>query len=493
VPKRASVLDLAVPPRSAGEAAYRWLYGSLRSAILEGRLLPGGRLPATRDLARQYALARGTVISAFEQLKSEGYIEGSVGSGTYVSRVLPEQWLQVSPDRQTRRESRRPCKPTLSAYGKRVRAFSGYEDRPIRAFRANLPALDLFPIELWAKITNRSLRRTPVRQLMGCDALGYLPLRKAVAEYLTASRGVKCGAKQVAIVSGVQEALDLTARLLLNPGDRVCAESPGYVGAHRVFRACGAKISEVAVDREGARTERLPARGLRMIYVTPGHQFPLGTTMRLARRMELLEWARRSGAMIFEDDYDSEFRYSGRPIPAMQGLGHAGLVLYAGSFSKVLFPALRLGYMVVPDALVERVAALKSITSRHCPVLEQAVLAEFIAEGHFARHVRRMREVYAERLNVLLEEGGRELLGVLELSEVEAGLQTVGWLHGVSADAGVKAARARGVDVTSLASYGGHGLQGLQLGFAAVRPAEIRRGVRELAIALKQARRDAKA
>ena len=472
--KRASVLDLAVPPRRAGEAAYRWLYGSLRSAILEGRLVPGGRLPATRDLARQYALARGTVLSAFEQLKSEGYIEGSVGSGTYVSRVLPEQWLQVSPDRQTRRESRRACKPTLSAYGQRVQAFPGYEDRPLRAFRANLPALDLFPIELWAKIANRSLRRAPVRQLMGCDALGYLPLRKAVAEYLTASRGVKCAAGQVALVSGVQEALDLTARLLLNPGDRVCVENPGYIGAHLVFRACGAKLSAVVVDREGARIERLPARGVRLIYVTPGHQFPLGTTMSLARRMELLEWARRSGAVIFEDDYDSEFRYSGRPIPAMQGLGDAGLVLYAGSFSKVLFPALRLGYVVLPDTLVERVAALKSITSRHCPVLEQAVLAEFITEGHFARHVRRMREEYAERLSVLLEEGRRELRGVLELSEVEAGLQTVGWLHGVSADEAVKAARARGVDVTSLASYGGRGLNGLQLGFAAVRPGDIR-------------------
>jgi len=489
--KRASVLDLAVPPRRTGETAYRWLYGSLRSAILKGHLVPGGRLPATRDLARQYALARGTVVSAFEQLKSEGYIEGSVGSGTYVSRVLPEQWLQVSSDRQTVRAPRRVRKPSLSAYGQRVQAFPGYEDRPLRAFRANLPALDLFPIALWAKIANRSLRRAPVRQLMGCDALGYLPLRKAVAEYLNTARGVKCAAGQVAIVSGVQEALDLTARLLLNPGDRVCVESPGYIGAHLVFRACGARLSAVAMDREGARIKRLPARGVRLIYVTPGHQFPLGTTMSLGRRMELLGWARRSGAVIFEDDYDSEFRYSGRPIPAMQGLGDAGLVLYAGSFSKVLFPALRLGYVVLPDTLVERVAALKSITIRHCPVLEQAMLAEFITEGHFARHVRRMREVYAERLSVLLEEGRRELRGVLELSEVEAGLQTVGWLHGVSADAAVKAAHARGVDVTSLASYGGRGLNGLQLGFAAVRPGDIRCGVRELAIVLEAARRSA--
>jgi len=483
--KRLSIPELAFPPRQAREAAYRWLYGALRSAILERRLLPGTRLPATRDLARQYSLARGTIVATFEQLKSEGYVEGSVGSGTYVSRVLPEHWLEVSSTKQTQREARRTRRPALSAYARRMRAFPGFEDRPIHAFRSNLPALDLFPIELWAKIANRALRRASVRLLMGCDALGHFPLRKAVAEYLTASRGVKCNAGQVAIVSGVQEALDIAARLLLDPGDRVCMESPGYIGAQLVFGAHGAEVFGVGVDDEGARTQRLPARGVKLMYVTPGHQFPLCTTMSLARRMELLEWAQRSGTVIFEDDYDGEFRYSGRPIPAMQGLGAAGLVLYAGSFSKVMFPALRLGYLVLPEELLERAGAVKSITTRHCPVFEQSVLAEFIAEGHFARHLRRMREVYAERLNVLLAEGRRELHGVLELSDVEAGLQTVGWLQGVSADAAVKAACARGVDVTALV---GTKSPGLQLGFAAVRPAEIRRGVRGLALALEAAR-----
>jgi GntR family transcriptional regulator/MocR family aminotransferase len=285
----------------------------------------------------------------------------------------------------------------------------------------------------------------------------------------------------------VQEALDIAARLFLNPGDRVCMESPGYIGAQLVFRAHGSEICGVGVDDEGVRTQRLPARGVKLMYVTPGHQFPLCTTMSLPRRMELLEWARRSGAVIFEDDYDGEFRYSGRPIPAMQGLGAAGLVLYAGSFSKVLFPALRLGYLVLPEELVERTGAVKSITTRHCPAFEQAALAEFIAEGHFSRHLRRMRELYAERLSVLLEEGRRELDGLLELSEVEAGLQTIGWLQGISGSAAVKAARARGVDVSSVASSGSK-REGLQLGFAAVRPAEIRRGVRELRVALESAR-----
>jgi len=483
---RHPIPEVALPPRKSREPAYRWLYGALRSAILGQRLLPGARLPATRDLARQYSLARGTVVAAFEQLKSEGYVEGSIGSGTYVSRVLPEKWLEVSSGNDRQSEQRRAQKPALSSYARRMRPFPGFEDRPIHAFRSNLPALDLFPVELWAKIANRTLRRASVRFLMGCDALGHFPLRKAIAEYLTASRGVKCNASQVATVSGVQEALDIAARLFLDPGDRVCMESPGYIGAQLVFRAHGAEICGVGVDDEGARTQRLPARGVKLMYVTPGHQFPLCTTMSLARRMELLEWARRSGTVIFEDDYDGEFRYSGRPIPAMQGLGASGLVLYAGSFSKVMFPSLRLGYLVLPEALVERAGAVKSISSRHCPVFEQAVLAEFLAEGHFARHLRRMRQEYAERLAVLLEEGRRELRGLLELSEVEAGLQTIGWLQGVSSDEAAVAARARGVDVTALR---GTRLPGLQLGFAAVRPAEIRRGVRELRVALGSLRK----
>jgi len=489
MPVRPSIPELAFPPRKSREPAYRWLYGALRGAILGRRLLPGSRLPATRELARQYALARGTVVTAFEQLKSEGYVEGTMGSGTYVSRVLPEQWLEVSSGKVTHRRQRGARKPELSAYARRMRAFPGFEDRPIHAFRSNLPALDLFPIELWTKIANRVLRRAPVRLWLGCDALGHFPLRKAIAEYLTASRGVNCDAAQVAIVSGVQEALDMAARLLLDPGDRVCMESPGYIGAQLVFRAHGAEICGVGVDDEGVRAQPLPARGVKLMYVTPGHQFPLCTTMSLARRMALLEWARRSGAVIFEDDYDGEFRYSGRPLPAMQGLGAAGLVLYAGSFSKVMFPALRLGYLVLPEDWVERAGAVKSISTRHCPVFEQAVLAEFIADGHFARHLRRMREVYAERLGVLLEEGQRELRGLLELSEVEAGLQTIGWLRRITSDVAAEAARARGVDVTALAGPGTRGVHALQLGFAAVRPAEIRRGVRELRVALESARK----
>jgi GntR family transcriptional regulator/MocR family aminotransferase len=258
------------------------------------------------------------------------------------------------------------------------------------------------------------------------------------------------------------------------------------------FRAFGARIFAAGMDDEGIQIRQLPLRGVRLIYVTPGHQFPLGTTMSLARRLQLLQWARKSGAMIFEDDYDGEYRYSGRPIPALQGLDDGGLVLYAGSFSKVLFPALRLGYLVIPVDLLHYFEAMRSLTSRHSPLLEQLVLSDFITEGHFGRHLRRMREVYAERLSVLLEEARLRLAGLLEISKVEAGLQTIGWLSSeIDAESAAAAAAKRNVDVTPVDRYSQGRMvpEGLQLGFAAVDANEIRRGVRELAIALKGERK----
>ena len=514
--KKSASYELSLPHRNTDIPAYQWLYEAMRFEILGSRLRPGARLPATRDLARQYGISRGTIVNAFDQLAAEGYIMGSVGSGTFVSSVLPEKLLHVvsQPGRPKHGKSgnNKPAQvetlvvqkrqPAISDYARRTELYRCYENRPIRAFRPNLPALDLFPITLWTSITTRCLRRISKRNLMGCDPLGYVPLRQAIAEYLSRSRGVRCAPEQVAIVSGVQEALDLSARLLLNPGDRVCVETPGYPGAVLAFRAFQAKICPVAVDNDGIVVRHLPARGIRLIYVTPAHQFPLGTTMTLARRLELLAWARKSGAVIFEDDYDSEYRYSGRPIPALQGLDESGMVLYAGSFSKVMFPALRLGYVVVPFNLLDRFQAILSLTVRHAPLLEQFVLSDFITEGHFGRHLRRMREVYAERLSVLMEEAQSKLAGLLEISNVEAGLQTAGWLcEGFDAESAAAAAAKRNVDVTPLARYkvdqhklDHHSLGrtisgGLQLGFAALDTKEIRRGVRDLVIALENERR----
>jgi GntR family transcriptional regulator/MocR family aminotransferase len=486
--KRATGFALTLPPRDANTPAYRWLYATLRAEILDGRLRAGARLPATRDLAQQYALSRGTIVSAFEQLKSEGYVEGSIGSGTYVSKVLPDELLQVARNANVEPRARRKQPRRMAEYGRRVDLFTAFEIRRSRAFRANLPALDLFPTSLWAQLTARRWRRAPANLLLGCDPLGYRPLREAVADYLGASRGVKCAPGQVAIVSGVQEALDLAARLFLNPGDRVCMEDPGYPGAAIAFEAVGAKISAARVDDEGMELREPVLRGARLVYVTPGHQFPLGITMSLPRRLELLEWARKSGALILEDDYDSEYRYSGRPVPAMQGLDRNGLVLFAGSFSKVLFPSLRLGYLVIPADLLDKFAAAISVTSRHAPLLEQAVLCDFITEGHFGRHLRRMREVYAERLSVLLESARQRLAGLLEISNIEAGLQTVGWLkRGLGGESARNAAAKREVEVIPLSWYsrGRMAREGLQLGFAALDAREIRRGVQELAIALE--------
>jgi GntR family transcriptional regulator / MocR family aminotransferase len=488
MPKRTTTFTLALPPRDPAVPAYRWLYEALRGEILEGRLKPGTRLPSTRDLSAEYGLSRGTIVIAFEELRSEGYTEGSVGSGTYVNSTLPDDLLRVARKAQT--EPSVPASPRrrLSGQGRRIAAFPVLEARPSRAFRPNLPALDLFPTTLWAQVTARRLQRASANLLLGCGPLGYRPLQDAVSAYLNASRGVNCRPEQVVIISGVQEGLDLCARLFLNRGDRVCVEEPGYPGAGMLFDAAGARVSIAPVDDEGMKPSDAALRGARLVYVTPAHQFPLGTTMSIARRLKLLEWARKAGALIFEDDYDSEFRYSGRPIPAMQGLDREGHVLFAGSFSKVLFPSLRLGYLVVPSDLVERFSAIKSLMSRHPPLLDQAVLCDFITAGHFARHLRRMRQVYAERLSLLLDGAKQYLDGLLEVSHVEAGLQTSGWLHaGLESESAAKAAAGRGVEVTPLGRYSRAPLQreGLQLGFAAVDSAEIKRGVRELATALE--------
>jgi len=522
--KKPSTLPWNLREPSTGIPLYRWLYEELRSAILAGHLRSGARLPATRDLAAQYRLSRPTVVTAFEQLRAEGYVEGRVGSGTYVSKTLPDELLhapRLTAGARVRQRQRR-----LSAYARRLRlAQAGVRPeangegtrtptstqphtgaragtlaptltlapipkyRPARAFRANQPALDQFPTALWAQVAARRLRRVSTQLLAGGEALGYRPLRETVAEYLNTSRGVKCARDQVVIISGVQQALDRAAHLLLDPGDRVWMENPGYPGAAAAFRAVGAAISPVPVDSEGLNLEagrKLPKP--RLVYVTPAHQFPLGVTMSLRRRLALLEWAGKTGTIIFEDDYDSEYRYSGRPIPALQGLDRSQSVIFTGSFTDVLFPALRLGYMVLPPALVDIFAAAEAISTHHPPLIDQAILCDFIREGHFARHVRRMRELYAERLSVLLESARAKLPGLLEIPAVEAGLRTVGWLQGgISAEQAAQRATKRGVEVVPLRRYA-HGCirrEGVVLGFAAVHGGELKRGVEELARALE--------
>jgi GntR family transcriptional regulator / MocR family aminotransferase len=487
--KRAASFTLMLPPREAGQQAQRWLYAALRGEILAGRLRPGSRLPATRDLAQQYGLSRGTIVNAFEQLNSEGYLEAGVGSGTYVNKVLPDDLLEVRKTSPGRRGVKVEAHGQVSDFARRVTPFANLEVRATRAFRANLPALDLFPAQLWAQVAARRLRRASTGLLLGCGPMGYRPLRRAIAAYLSSSRGVNCTADQVAIVSGVQESLDLVTRLLVNPGDRVCMEDPGYIGAAFVFAAAGARVVPISLDDEGMRIERARLRAARLVYVTPGHQFPTGITMSLQRRLQLLEWARESSAYVLEDDYDGEYRYSGRPVPSLQGLDKQGWVVFTSSLSKVLFPSIRLGYLVMPAGLIDRLAAILSITHRHAPVLEQAILCDFIEEGHFGRHLRRMREIYSERHATLRECARRQLAGLLEISDVEAGLQTSGWLcEGLDGESCAAAAARRNVEAIPLSVYtrGRQASEGLQLGFAAIDTKEIRRGASELTRALEQ-------
>jgi GntR family transcriptional regulator/MocR family aminotransferase len=326
------------------------------------------------------------------------------------------------------------------------------------------------------------------------DSRGYRPLREAVADYLGAARGVRCNADQVIIVSGIQQGLDLTARLTLDPGDAVWVEDPCYFGVPAMLRALQARIVAVSIDRYGpnVRDARRRCADAKLAYVTPAHQFPLGPAMALDRRLALLDWARQTGGLIFEDDYDSEYRYSGRPIPAIQGLDQSGSVIFSGSFGKVLLPSLRLGYLVVPLELVDKFAAARFVIDRFSSVIDQAMMCDFLTEGHFGRHIRRMRELYASRLAILRDAVDRKLAGLLHLQDTEAGVQTVGWLgEGLSAADVADAAAAESVEVIPINRFAIRARlpEGLLLGFAAVDAREIIRGVDRLARVLERCTR----
>jgi len=489
--KTAVFYDLALTPPKPGDVLFHWLSAEIRTAILDGRLKRGTSLPSTRLLAERFGLSRGTVVTAFEQLHSEGYLEGGVGAGTRVNTLLPEDLLKAKPAPSTPTRRR---KPVLSEYAKRLRSAPEVPLTLPCAFRAFTPAFDAFPLELWTQIASRRLRRATRALLTDVSPRGYRPLREAVAEYLGATRGVKCTTEQVIIVAGIQQALDLTARLVIDPGDPVWLEDPCAPIIPEMFKALGATIIPVPVDdcgldiQEGRR--RCPRA--RLAYVTPAHQFPLGSIMTVDRRLALLNWARRERALIFEDDYGSEYRYSGAPVPALQGLDQTGSVIHSGSFSKVLFPSLRLGYVVVPLGLVDKFAAARMIMDRHSSVIDQAILCDFIVEGHFGRHIRRMREVYAHRLAVLREAVRTKLSDTLRIPDIEAGIHTVGWLNGgtSAAEVALRAAEEK-VEVVSLNAFAlkARLAEGLLLGFGAVDGSEIRRGVDVLACVIASAGR----
>lgn len=490
--KEETFQDLSLSFPAGEQVLWRKLYIELRAAILDGRLKRGARMPSTRSLGKQYSLSRGTVVAAFEQLQSEGYTRTEVGSGTYVAPGVPDHRIAAasSPQEPGFPASKAGLSRRAHKYLRHVEVMPAPHSIG-KAFRSYEPAIDLFPADLWARVASRVLRHAP-RSLYGHgNAAGYQPLRRAIAEYIGSSRGVRCSAEQIIVTSGAQQALDLIGRFLLDPGDQVWMEDPGYPGAYQTLLTTGACIVPVPVDEEGllVREGRRLAPKARLAYVTPANQFPMGSTMSADRRIELLHWAASSNAWIIEDEYDAEYRYFGRPVASLQALDRSGCVIYVGTFTKMLFNALRLGFMVLPERVVDSFAAARSFVDRHPPTLDQAVLAEFITEGHFGHHVRRMRQIYSERGGILMEAAASCLDGLLDVVEAGAGMRTLGWLQTWTSDIeAAQAINALGVETIPLSAFSMKYQKppALILGFAGCNPAELRRGVSVLATALQK-------
>ncbi len=443
--------------RSSGTPILRQIYEGLRRAILDGRIRPGQRVPSTRALAADLGVSRLPVLCAYDQLLHEGYLEGRIGSGTFVSAALPDDLL------------RSPVTPAAAARGHSP-PLRARDEGGLGPFRMSLPALDQFPHTVWARLVARYAHGLTHAQMAYGDPAGQVSLREAVAEHLRAARAVRCEAEQVLIVSGSQAALRLATAVLLERGSRVAVEEPCYPGARTALGANGAELVSLPVDDEGLSVASLRKRGgrVRAAYVTPSHQYPLGVSMTAARRFALLDWAFRHRAWVLEDDYDSEYRYVSRPLGALQGMDAHERVIYIGTFSKVLFPAVRVGYLVVPPSLWQRFVDAREAFDLFSPTLYQLALAEFLREGHFARHLRRMRGVYLERRDALLAGLARHCGDRLTVHNADAGLH-VAVLLAAGLDDGdvVRRMAARGLTATALSTcYAGKARRsGLLLGF----------------------------
>jgi GntR family transcriptional regulator/MocR family aminotransferase len=449
--------------RSSIRPIHRQIYDGLRRAILDARLSPGQRVPSTRALAQDLGVSRLPVLTAYDQLLHEGYLEGRIGSGTFVSAAIPDDLLAPpqslgggAPPARVPRGIRAAPRPR--------------DEGGLGPFRMSLPALDRFPHSAWARLVARRARALRPSDMAYGDPAGLVPLRVAVAEHLRAARAVRCEVEQVLIVSGSQAAARLAATVLLGPDDRVAMEEPGSPLIRAALGAEGAEVVPIPVDEEGLNVTALQRRAARVraVYVTPSHQYPLGTSMTAARRLALLEWAHREDAWLMEDDYDSEYRYVSRPLGALQGMDAHGRVIYIGTFSKVLFPALRVGYLVVPHALRRRFVDARETFDLFSPTLYQLALADFLGEGHFARHIRRMRGVYRARRDALLTGLARHCAGRLSVLNADAGLHVAVLLaDGLEDGDVVRRMAARELTATPLSSCyaAAGGPSGLLLGF----------------------------
>ncbi|HXE60290.1 MAG TPA: PLP-dependent aminotransferase family protein [Gemmatimonadaceae bacterium] len=472
---------------------YRQLYEWFRSAILAGQLRPGQRVPSTRQLAAELGVSRIPVLGAYEQLHAEGYLETFVGAGTCVARSIPDRTRLIGrpPAKRTDARAARPAGPRRVSRlaGTIFQTDQSWLGNP-GAFRISLPALDKFPAAVWARLVHRHAHRVTRAMMAYGDPMGDQSLREAIAEYVGAARAVRCDASQVMVTTGSQQGLLIAARVLLDPRDAVWIEDPAYPGARQALLAAGARMVPVPVDDEGLDVARgaRAAAAVRAVYITPSHQHPLGVTMSATRRMTLLGWASRTGTWIIEDDYDSEYRYDSRPIASLHSMDEDGRVIYVGTFSKVLFPALRLGYVIVPKDLAAAFSAMRDASDVFSSTLYQAVVNDFIREGHFARHIRRMRMIYMERRQVLVDALRAEAGERLEVVGAAAGLHLAALLRpGVSDAAVAERAARKSVLVTPLSSccFKMPARGGLILGYGGTTPHEIRDGVKKLAACLE--------
>ena len=476
---------------------YHQLYEWFRKAIFAGQLRPGQRVPSTRSLATELKVSRIPVLNAYEQLLAEGYFESFVGAGTCVARSIPEDTL-IAAARKARRGS--PEKVEKRSPRRMSRRGTALTQLPAQtwldnlgAFRVSLPALEHFPIGIWSKLVARHSRRPPRGIMAYGGPMGYLPFREVIAEYLGTVRGVRCEPSQILVTTGSQQALQLSAQVLLDPKDQVWMEEPGYPSARHAFMTAGAQVIPVRVDHNGMDVAEVIRRGrdARVVYVTPSHQYPMGMTMSATRRMLLLNWAARAGAWIIEDDYDSEYRFGTRPIASLQSMDADERVIYVGTLSKVLFPALRLGYVAVPKDLVPAFSAARDAADVFSSTLYQAVATDFIREGHFARHIRRMRMLYMERRTALVKAIDGQMGDTLEVIGTEAGMHLVALLpHGINDVAISREAGRMGICAMPLSScYMKPPTRGgLVLGYGGANAHQIHEGISKLRMSLRTAK-----
>lgn len=427
---------------------YEQIYAALRDDIVRGGLPANTRLASSRTLGTELAVSRFTIVAAIDRLLDEGYLVSRSRSGTFVAQTLPERSMRARPGAGQSQMAPRPARTArLSERGRALGAVVITGPRPQdgpHPFHPRRPALDLFPSAIWTRLIARRWRSARPRDLDYGDPAGHPLLREAIAGHISVTRGLRCEAAHVIVTSGAQQAFDMLFRILLDPGDRVWMEEPGYLDIRAALVGAGASLVPIPVDAAGlnvaAGMERAP--DARLAVVSPSHQYPTGATLSAARRAELLDWAHATGAWIVEDDYDSYFRYRGRPVPALQRFdcdgaeGGASRVVYVGTFSKTMFPALRLGFCVVPEALVDAASNARAVASRNAPFVDQATLAQFILDGHYDRHLRRARLVYQERYEAMHSAFRRELHGVLHLASAAAGTHVLGWF-----EAGTRRAR----------------------------------------------------